>query len=258
MVTNTKKIPVEHREIYLDSLPSQFDNYKILFLSDFHIDKNHNRFDSVLKIVRKEKYDICLLGGDYINNINFIDKLKLFLKELKKHSKVYAIVGNHDYKIGKQKIVNLFKELKIKLLLNESITIKKSNVEFDLIGVESAVYDDDFVGIKSDLKKALKNSKNKAKILLSHTPDIVIHEDMKDISLVLSGHTHAGQIVLPVIGPLYTSSRLKRKYSKGLFTIKNTKIYVSRGLGNSKVFSIPFTLRFNCPYEITMIKLKAR
>jgi len=258
MVADTKKIPVEQKEICLPNLPKEFENYKILFLSDFHLNKNHNILNNILRIVKQEDFDICLLGGDYINNIKCVNKLRLFMQKLKECSEVYAVLGNHDYKIGKEQIIRLFKEIEINLLLNSSVTIKKGKSQMDIIGVESAVDDDNHIGIKSDLKKALAKSKNQTKILLSHSPDIVIQENMKDISLVISGHTHAGQIVLPIIGPLYTSSKLKKKYSSGLFSINNTPVYVSRGLGNSTVFSIPFSLRFNCPYEITIIKLKAR
>ncbi|USN45024.1 MAG: metallophosphoesterase [Candidatus Woesearchaeota archaeon] len=247
-------IALERVTVSLEKLPSAFVGFTIAFLSDFHLRGNATLLQEARELLKQESYDLCLLGGDYVERAHQLAVLKNFLKTIALPNKTFAVKGNHEYYGDMRLLQQVFKETGVHLLDNQSVRISKKGQSVDLIGVSPYLYDDPKVSDESDLPKALKGSSSACKILLSHSPDIILKEEAKQCSLVLSGHTHGGQICLPGIGALYTSTRIGRAYASGLFSIDGLQLYVTRGLGTSKVFSLP-SPRIRCMPEITLIRL---
>ena len=138
-------------------------------------------------------------------------------------------------------------ERKVIVLSNRYVVLSRDNECIYLIGV------DDPHTFNDNLDKAIDNisETNVVKILLAHSPEIIDKAVKKNINLVLVGHTHGGQVRLPIIGPLYISLPPKyRKYDQGLFKVDNTLMLVNRGIGMSFI-----PVRFLCPPEIVVIEL---
>jgi predicted MPP superfamily phosphohydrolase len=222
----------------------------------------------VQKICQKlaeQKPDLVLLGGDLIAAPGSSKRKKDYtpyltaLSCISKNYPTYAVMGNHEYNIGNpydfknyynqaDKIRKILEENNIKILDNQAELFPKQDHAFWLIGV------DEVWAAKSHLKTALKNTDNNhPKILLTHNPDI-FHDIKKEdqISLTLCGHTHAGQIQLPLIGSLVEPpSDLGRKCYQGFCQLENTTVFITRGIGETGPRA-----RLFAPPEIAILELR--
>lgn len=270
MLVGRYRYKVHHKKLTFDNLPSEFDGFKIVQLSDLHVGSFFEEFDKVeagLKMVMDLKPDMILFTGDMVNNYSkeaepWINQLKSLDAPYGK----YAILGNHDYgdysrwpsKEAKaenlQRLKEIEKEMGFDLLLNENRKIEKNGQSFSLIGVENW-------GLPpfpqhGDLKKALVGSDDASfQILMSHDPS---HFDAQvtsesDIDLTLSGHTHGMQFGVE-LGNIKWSP-VKYKYPKwaGLYDNGKQKLYVNRGFGY-----IGFPGRVGIMPEITLIELSSK
>lgn len=216
---------------------------KLVFASDFHIKPYERlRLKRIVKKINAQNADIVLLGGDYVSGHEKGKTLSpsgiaAELAKLQSKLGTVAVMGNHDGWQGKKEIIEEFEAVGITVLENAN----KDYERFSVAGVE------DLQTGMPDLKKALTNAK-KPVILLSHTPDIV-ENIMSDVTLTLAGHTHGGQIVLPLKGALTVPSKYGTKYAYGFF--EDERMNVSRGLGTSIL-----PLRFNCFPEIVVIEFE--
>ena len=191
-------------------------NYNIIFISDVHLGTNTSKhLSKILNKIKTLEYDFLLIGGDLIDSSSFkLNDLNLFNK-IKKD--IYFVNGNHEYYLNgfKNKIEQL-KKFKIKVLKNSSMQIN----EINLIGI------DDLQSIHSKIKFVEKlNKKNLFNLVLSHKPDIWDNIKSKN-DLMLSGHTHNGQIF-----PFNFLVKLKFKFIYGIYEYKKSKLYVSSGAG---------------------------
>lgn len=245
-INNARDIELEHVNIKLDKLNK---SYTIAQLSDIHIGGliNANFIADLVERVNTLKADIIVITGDLVDTkLNFAQKALDELKNLKATYGVYFIVGNHEYFHGVKPIIDYVNSLGIKVLENQSVYIGKENQGFNLCGVYDR-FGDSFGDFKPDINKALKDIKNSPTILLAHQPKYL--EELKDtskIDLVLSGHTHGGQIF-----PFNFLVKLQQPYVKGLHQHNNTtQIYINKGTG----FWGP-PMRLGASSEITFIKL---
>jgi len=246
-------IQIENLELKIKNLPSSFKDIKIVHLSDFHSKNFGKREKMVLEILKELSPDFIFITGDIVDwSTRNFELIEPFWKGLVQNyaGRVFGVYGNHEHRnIKLKKLENLLKESGIEILKNESKKIELNNNFIYLIGI-----DDPHEGY-DDLSKALKGLDfESTKILLAHSPEIFrkIKNQKLKIDLVLTGHTHGGQINIPILVELFIPLRLKfdRKYKKGLFNEDSILMYVNRGVAPS---GIPF--RFNCPPEITLIKL---
>ncbi len=216
---------------------------KLVFASDFHIKPYERlRLKRIVKKINAQNADIVLLGGDYVNGHEKGKTLSPSdiageLAKLQSKLGTVAVMGNHDGWQGKKEIIEAFEAVGITVLENAN----KDYERFSVAGVE------DLQTGMPDLEKALSGAK-KPVILLSHTPDIV-ENITSDVTLTLAGHTHGGQIVLPLKGALTVPSKYGTKYAYGFF--EDERMNVSRGLGTSIL-----PLRFNCFPEIVVIEFE--
>ena len=191
-------------------------NYNIIFISDVHLGTNTSKhLSKILNKIKTLEYDFLLIGGDLIDASSFkLNDLNLFNK-IKKD--IYFVNGNHEYYLkGFKNKIEQLKKFKIKVLKNSSIQIN----EINLIGI------DDLQSIHSKIKFVEKlNKKNLFNLVLSHKPDIWDNIKSKN-DLMLSGHTHNGQIF-----PFNFLVKLKFKFIYGIYEYKKSKLYVSSGVG---------------------------
>lgn len=238
-----------HRiKLNVPNLPKPFAGTTIAFLTDLHhgpfISLNHIR--SVVRMTNILKPDFVALGGDYVHkDKKYIAPCFKELANLKSTYGTFGVLGNHDHWESAPKTRQAMEANDIIEFSNSGTWLEKSGTRLRICGV-----DDLWCG-RQDLNKALGDAtENDAVILLCHNPDYVEVIRDRRVGLVLSGHTHGGQAVLPFIGAPYVPSKYGQKYLNGLIKTEYTQVFVSKGLG-----TVTPPLRFCCRPEIVMITL---
>ena len=243
---NTRKVEIRHNYIRLQELPPLFDGFTILHISDLHVDMNPGAMQRLIELLRDVKYDICVLTGDYRGETAGPFEASLEgLARVRAHLKdpIYGVLGNHDT----IRMVPGLEEMGIRMLLNESEKIVRGNQRIHLAGIDDAHY------YRADNieKAASEIPHDECSILLSHTPEIYRQAAHADFNVLLSGHTHGGQLCLPGSIPITLDSVLPRRLGSGPWKYHTMVGYTSVGVGSSIV-----VVRFNCPPEITLHHLQ--
>ncbi|MFD2231092.1 metallophosphoesterase [Alkalimarinus sediminis] len=242
---NARNIRIINNTIQLPNLHQDFDGFTILHLSDLHVDMDEQATLALIQRIREVDYDICVMTGDYrARTFGDIEASIAAMQKVRVHLKqeTYAVLGNHDSIL----MVPALEEMGITLLLNEWVHIKQGDGEIYLAGVDDAHYFqvDDIVKASREISPTIPS------ILLSHTPAIYQQAADAGFDIVLSGHTHGGQICLPGGIPITLDSDCPRFVGKGPWRYNNTQGYTSVGAGTSIV-----NVRINCPPEITLHRL---
>lgn len=257
-------IELSYYEMSSQKIPSSFNNFKILQLSDLHSKTFNDNNEYLIKKIDAENPDIIVMTGDMINNKdeNYIT-FSLLASYLGKNYDTYYILGNHEENLEdheKEHLKNILENLNITTLYNKKISLKHND---DIINLYGLCFDMMYYKKPYKLKKdfdIIENKKllgppniNLYNILLAHNPLYFKVYSEWGADLVLSGHIHGGIIRVPFIGGLLSPERkLFPKYYSGKYTINDSKLIVNRGLGNTKI-----KLRmFNKP-EISVITLKS-
>jgi uncharacterized protein len=245
---NADQIAIRRNLLEFESLPPAFADFTILHLSDLHADISEGAMQHLISIVGDLKYDICVLTGDYRGktygpfdtSLKSIVELRARLKE-----PLYGVLGNHDSIY----MVPALEEMGIRMLFNECITLSRNDSQIYLAGIDDAhFYRTD------DIEKAAKQIPGGAfSILLSHTPEVYRKAASAGFSLMLSGHTHGGQLCLPGGIPIKLEARLPRSMGAGAWQYGGMAGYTSVGAGTSLL-----PVRLNCPPEITLHTLRQR
>jgi predicted MPP superfamily phosphohydrolase len=231
------------------NLPAAFNGFRVLQLSDFHIDGVDGLAEVLAAVLGGIQPDLCVFTGDY----RFEDRgpcpavyprMRLIIDAVSAEHGIFGILGNHD----SAEIAWGLEALGVHMLVNESVEIRRGGDSLWLAGV-----DDPFDYRCDDLDAALENvPENSFKILLAHAPEIYKKALLNGVDLYLSGHTHAGQIRLPAVGAIRHNARCPRSYHFGLWKHGQMLGYTSAGVGCS---SVP--VRFNCPPEIVLFELQS-
>jgi uncharacterized protein len=251
------ELDIVNRPIHIANLPEAFRGFRIIQISDIHIEEFTEPFflERVVKKVNELKGDLVLLTGDFVtrgafsflNKYSSPNKCAEILTALSA-PQVYAVLGNHDVAFGASLVVDALTRFRIPVLLNRYVPIERSGSRFWLCGVE------DPGTSRPNLDLAIPDHPDGPVILMAHAPDyadtVVSHPRGKLIDLMLAGHSHGGQVRLPFVGPLILPP-LGQKYIEGLFQFNQMQLYVNRGIGS---VGLPF--RLNCPPEITVITLQ--
>lgn len=266
-----EKTDVNKTTITFKNLPTSYNNYTIVQVSDIHLGSRINGIDFLKKVVREIndlQPDLVVFTGDMVNN--FAEETKgfdsIFLQIKAKDGK-FAVLGNHDYgdysewKSENEKKRN-FDDIKVaiqqfgfKLLTNEHVILHKGKDSIALIGVEN-FHDKEYKSY-SDLGKSVKGIDNRTfKILLSHNPNHWKKEVLTGstpIALTLSGHTHAAQMGFKAGKTVLSPAWFLYKQYNGLYYEKDAYLYVSRGIGY-----IGLPLLVGLSPEISVIQLKMK
>ena len=240
-------LTVEHQAIHLRRLPQALDGLRVVQLSDIH----HSPFTGSEQIKRAIETanslepDIIALTGDYVSHEReYAAPVAGMLGRLRARYGVYAVLGNHDHWTDAALITDLFRLEGIRVLINEGMRFEARGAAFWLAGV-----DDTMVGLE-DLSLALAGSRqDEMKLLLAHNPVILRRAARAGVDLVLSGHTHGGQVTWR--SERSASGRPRRRLLKGLGRQGHTQIYVTRGLG-----TVVLPIRYGCPPEVSLLELR--
>jgi uncharacterized protein len=242
-------VEIDRQTLPLPRLPKVFDGTQIAFLTDLH----HGPFtslDYIASVVRTTlalQPDVIILGGDYSHReTRYISPCLDVLSALKAPLGVFAVLGNHDHWLGERETKDGLAAAKITELTNGGEWISRGSERFRLAGV-----DDLWTG-RVNVKSALGNTKpDDACLMISHNPDLAETLREPRVGLMLSGHTHGGQVVFPGGAP-FVPSRYGQKYLRGFVEAPATDVYISRGLGTS---GLP--IRVGSRPEINLITLSA-
>jgi predicted MPP superfamily phosphohydrolase len=243
---NAERVVVRHNDIRLSQLPLRFEGYTILHLSDLHTDMNEVAMQRLGELVGDMRYDLCVLTGDYRGKTfgpfeAALDGVERVRRRLR--GPVYGVLGNHDT----IQMVPALEAMGIRILLNECEVIERDDQRIHLAGVDDA----HFYRMDNIEKAALPIPAGAFSILLSHTPEVYRQAAHANFDLMLSGHTHGGQICLPGSIPITLESALPRRMGAGAWQYHGMTGYTSVGAGSSVV-----PVRLNCPPEITLHRLR--
>lgn len=244
-------IDIHQVRLKLPNITSEFNGYRIVQISDIHVDKRTKKqyLNRIFSLVNRQEPDLIAMTGDFItrNQIKFLPKLEATLGQLSNQHKTVAVLGNHDYWAGANKIAEVLEKNNILNLDNKVYTVKLNNAMLHIAGV-----DDIWVG-KNRLDLVLQQLPSEgAAILLAHEPDFADKTAATNrFDLQLSGHSHAGQIRLPFLRPPALPG-LGRKYYDGLYKVGEMLQYTNRGIGMTGLH-----LRFSSRPEITVFTLES-
>lgn len=245
---------VERVSVEIAGLAEAFDGFTICQITDVHYGRviGPKFLHKVIETANALSPDLTVLTGDYIDDgSSYIEPAIEFLSKLEARHGLLSVLGNHDHFYSKERTTDLLAKHKIPLLDNSHAIIERKGHAICVAGAADYLYD------SPDAAAAFAGAdQNIPRILLSHNPDFAetLDPNLK-VDLVLSGHTHGGQIRLPFSYAPLLPSKFGQKYAGGLVSIRDehpTQVYVSRGIG---CCFIP--IRLNCPPEITLLTLKA-
>jgi predicted MPP superfamily phosphohydrolase len=249
------ELEIVYLTIKLPRLPDAFAGMKIVQISDFHFQEYTEAafLEAIVRKVNAVAADLVVLTGDFVSTKplprHFSVELGYHCAELLSRLTCplrYAIMGNHDCLVGSQAVTDALHTHGIPVLANSYVPLERDGQRIWLAGVKDALED------RPDLGAGLPTSRSEQEplILLAHEPDFADYAVGGQIDLVLSGHTHGGQILLPLLPPLFLP-QMGIKYVHGLFRLGDgMQLYVNRGIG---AVTLPF--RFRCQPEITIITL---
>jgi hypothetical protein len=206
---------------------------RLLHISDLHFEDSSPRERAVLEQIHDLQPDLIVLTGDYMNLSSVYDAeaqagARAFLAQLDAPLGVYAVTGSPVVDVAGI-VPEVFRELPIHWLDDEAVRLSWNENEFQIVGIRcTRSLDRDIRALKELIPPSTNPTPT---LLLYHTPDLMPDVEHTDIDLYLAGHTHGGQLRLPVYGALFTSSRWGKRYEMGRYEAKGTTLYVSRGLG---------------------------
>ncbi len=243
---NARAVKIRHNEITVASLPSAFDGYTLLQVTDLHLDMADDIPCVLIDAIHRVSYDACVLTGDFrAKTFGPYEPALKALRQVRSHlrSPIYGILGNHDSIC----MVPEMEAMGIRMLLNESVALRLDDEAIYLAGIDDPHY------YRADnLEKAVSCIPDAAfSILLSHSPEMYRHAAYAGFDVMLSGHTHGGQICLPGRIPLMVNARAPRSICNGAWRYNQLCGYTSAGSGVSIV-----DVRLNCPPEITLHRLR--
>jgi len=264
-IIDRNDIEITHRTFSIPNLPPPFEGKTITFLSDIHAGPFMDVYEMrrIAKITNDLKSDMIVIPGDFVTS--HPDEIAPFaeaMSGLKAPLGVFACTGNHDYYAGVDIVSKGIEGTGINLLRNENVPVTIDGQSLHIIGVDDM--DSELIKQYTEGKPAehIEASfrgipNNAATILLCHKPYMFLQFAKTNVGLMLSGHTHGGQIVLGRFGKTVLAfSSIASEYVEGRYVTDDgkskTQMYVSRGIG---VVGVP--IRINCPPEITQITLAA-
>jgi predicted MPP superfamily phosphohydrolase len=247
---------IVRQDFFLPRWPERLNGFTVALLSDFHYDPyfSAHPLHAAIAMVNGLRPDLIVLTGDFVSVPLLGSRRKAalaaepcarLLRQMTAPYGLWAVMGNHDVDTNRKYVTRVLQAENIQVLANESEAIEHDGARFWLAGV------DDVLGRTADLSKTLRTvPANESVILLAHEPDFADEASRFPIDLQLSGHSHGGQIRIPLLPPLYLPEMAK-KYVLGTYQVGPLTLYTNAGLG-----TIGVPARLNCPPEITLLTLR--
>ena len=240
---------VVEQDVFVRDLPQAFENFRITQLTDVH----HSRIvglDEIRRVVnlaQSTKPDLIALTGDYTTTYRrFIEPCAEALGNLQAPDGVWAVLGNHDHYTDHELTTRSLERNHIPVLNNANTTLRRGSDSLQLAGI------DDWSWAQGDWDRAFHGlDQNRPTVLLSHQPSVLDLPETQRVSLILSGHTHGGQVTFPFIGAPARLATKDLKYAHGLFRRGDTQLFVSSGTG---VIGLP--VRLGARPEVAVLRLR--
>ncbi len=248
---------VNHHTLALKNWHPEHDGLRAAILSDIHLENDRKAVERLQKIIRttnEAKPDLILLLGDFLGGTmdwqrKNADPQQIagLLKNLSAPYGVYAVLGNHDWWLNGYEMRNALQQAGIHVLENEAETIMVNGKPLNIIGLPDAgtrgrFFDPDVLPDNSI-----------PSLVMAHDPDSFRDHPELPYELMFCGHTHGGQVQLPLMGAVTSSSPLLSTYTEGLYHRDGRKLFVTRGLGTSLA-----KVRFLCLPEIVIMTLRCQ
>lgn len=247
-VANARDVRIVTHELTFEHLPPAFDGYRLLHLSDFHIDSLPGLEDVISEHLTSLPCDGCVFTGDY-RFLAFGDYSPRVQRALQKIARsvqatdgTYAVLGNHDT----HPAVRLLEDMNVRVLLNESVALRREDQQIILTGT-----DDPHYYYHPEAVTALRQSPEGFKVALVHSPELYQEAANAGYQLYLCGHTHGGQVCLPGGTPILRNLKKGHHLAHGRWQAQQMIGYTSAGCG---VSGLP--VRFFSRGEITLLTLR--
>ncbi|MHB1456433.1 MAG: metallophosphoesterase [Armatimonadota bacterium] len=241
-------LDITHHDVFISGLPDKFEGFRIVQWTDIHggFGTSPMRIRRLAGVVMDQNPDVIVLTGDFISRSRQrVETSISAMKDLNAKDGVYAVLGNHDYWTDAESVTTALLDDGFDVLFNESRRIKRGDQSISLLG-----FDDDWEGNTDYVKAFDLLPDDGIRMAIAHNPDTLLSLGGNRLDFMMTGHTHGGLINLPFVGPLFSVTRLGRKYSSGMFIIGDSQLYICRGTG--------FGLRIRCKPEIAVFRLKRK
>lgn len=238
------RVQVSDKRYALPRVPNEWHGLSILHLTDTHFADTVERsfFDEITEIAAQMRPDLIVFTGDLLDDMDLMRWLPLTLGRLQAPLGCYYILGNHDWFYGADEVRRAFDACGWQGVAGQTAFVEHRGHTLEIGGTERP-----WMGQHPKFAEQRPDFR----LLLSHTPDYFSWAREQKVDLMLAGHNHGGQIVLPFVGPVFAPSRYGVRYASGAFWSEPTLLYVSRGLGGRH------PVRLNCPPELTRIVLES-
>ncbi|MCI0639453.1 MAG: metallophosphoesterase [Gemmataceae bacterium] len=253
-------LEVNHLPIPIADLPPAFAGFRIAHLTDFHGGRRvtPGYLAEAVELAHAQEPDVIVLTGDFVHKgFRHVDPVTQALGKLRAPLGVYAVLGNHDYSVRSSLGIRRHQHLHravadalayhgIRVLRNEALPLTRGEHQLYLAGVE------DLWSRVCDLERALGSVPAGAPcVVLAHNPCTVEKLGSRRCDLMLSGHTHGGQVLLPGVGRVALGPK-GRRFAAGIYQVAQTALYVNKGIG----FGLP--IRYGVRPEVAVLTLQTR
>jgi uncharacterized protein len=245
------QVQLSRVEVKLAHLPAEFDGLTIAHLSDLHLGiyTSADYLRRCVELVNEQRPDIVALTGDYTYiDRQYVEPCADILSELRPRVGSYAILGNHDYYQGAGYTARAMRRVKINMLIDKRDRLEARGDKLSLFGVDDLYYGD------TDVVRLLRDvPEQEPRLVLAHNPDFIERFARRNqhVDLMMSGHTHGGQVRFPLIGAPHIDSSTGQRYALGLNRCREMQIYTTRGIG-----TVGLPVRVACPPEIVLYALR--
>ncbi|HEY8562702.1 MAG TPA: metallophosphoesterase [Pyrinomonadaceae bacterium] len=250
----SRRLVVTVKKLEIDGWSDGQNGFKIVAISDLHAGAHYMdeaRIRSIVERANAQNPDLIVLLGDFVSEVDGrgtaltmpVEAMADNLKGLRAKFGVFAVIGNHDWWHDEQKVRENLERVGYRVLENQAESFEKDGEKVTVLGIE-----DFWKRKKVDIEKVVANiGSNRNIIAITHNPDS-FDQLPKEISLLLAGHTHGGQVVIPFYGPPIVVA--KREYTRGLVRKNNQSLFVTTG--------VSAMIRFGVPPEIAVLTLESR
>ncbi len=245
------QLHLTHQPIALARLPADFSGLRVVHLTDIHhgLYMPLEQVERAVELANGLQPDVVALTGDFVSNSpKYIWPVAQALAKLQARLGVFAVLGNHDYRVGADKVAGALETQGIEVLRNRNVSLRRNGSAVAVAGVDDLGYGE------ADMKAALRGAEQvPCTVLLSHNPAVLPWAAACGVDLVLSGHTHGGQMDLPRVRKALhrRGLRVPMRFRHGWDQAGETQIYISRGIG-----TVVVPLRLRCPAEIPVLRLE--
>jgi predicted MPP superfamily phosphohydrolase len=232
-------------------LPKDFSGRRLVQLSDIHhgLYTRLEEVERAVELANDHHPDLVALTGDFVTNSpNYIAPVAKALSKLQARLGVYAVLGNHDHRVGANEVEAALEANGITVLRNRHVRLPSNGSGMIVAGVDDLGYNVD------DIRMALLGVEAEWPIiLLSHNPAVLPLAAVRGVDLVISGHTHGGQVGVPGLREFAhkRGMRMPMRLRQGFDRLNGTQIYISRGIG-----TVVFPVRWRCPAEMPVFRLQ--